>query len=187
MSEKPGIAERYMMASQSSNLSLNPERVHDVDVLIASALAKKDGSMCLALKVARMQATGSNAGIHAMAAEAGQWLLRASRVRSRFGSHLRSVAKSSLTTGQANRLALAVLRWMKSPVCTVCGGHGHPKMENAPILNTELICPACHGDGVVPLVNAVRNKYIDQAKWLVSELEHQGARAFEEMSQRLRN
>ena len=180
MSEPRTMSEAYLSATMSSNLRLNPERVTDADRLLAAAYASKDSRHDLALRVWRIRATGTMQGAHALAEDLGA-LMRSQSMRKR-GGYLRTGV--GLTFGQAKGVAMTVLKWWQHPTCRVCGGHGHPKMLNAPVLDTNVECPACHGTGKVPLT--IRQEYGDGARWVISEMESLSAMVWDDMARRLK-
>lgn len=174
--EKPGTAERYIAATNSSDLSLNPNARTDADVLIAAGLICKDDSRFdLALRFYRMKATGDMTPFRELSEIAGGWLWARSYRRGRTRLH----------GLQARDLATRVLFWWLNPICTACGGHGHPKMPNSPNINYGHDCGICHGTGQYPIQRIVPPGTADEARWLVDELDLFTGLVFAEMSRAL--
>jgi len=184
MSDKPGMAERYLRATSSSNLQTDAEHPGDIDKLMAAAWVSHSPRRDLALRVWRVRATGSVRGVHRMADDLGDMLQRQEADR-RHGRYLRGSNGRQLTAAKARGLAMTVLKWWRQPRCEACDGLGHPKMLNAPVLDLTRECPNCHGTGQAPLELRVRQEHIDQARWLVGQMESLSAMVFDAMARRL--
>lgn len=183
------MSEAYLSATMSSNLRLSQERVTDADRLLAAAYASaKDPRRDLALRVWRMRATGGMQGAHALAEDLGA-LMRTHSIQieqrgQRRSGPLRQRGHLAMTFGQAKGVAMTVLKWWQHPICRVCDGHGHPRMLNAPVLDTTVECPACHGTGKALLT--VRQEYSDVARWVISEMDGLSAMVWDDMARRLK-
>lgn len=184
MSDPRGMAERYLSATSSSHLQVQAEKPSDVDKLIAAGSLARDPRKDLALRVWRVRATGSARGVQGLAYELGEMLAGHGTDR-RQGRYLRSSTRQTMHPVKARMLAMTVLKWWRQPRCQVCDGLGHPKMLDAPILDTTRVCPHCHGTGVAPLELRVRHEHIEQARWLVSQMESLSALVFDQMARRL--
>lgn len=184
MSDPLSMAEKYLSATASSHLQVDAEKPGDVDKLIAAGSLARDPRKDLALRVWRVRATGSARGVHQMAEELGEMLAGHGADR-RQGRYLRSSTRETMHPMKARMLAMTVLKWWRQPRCQVCNGLGHPKMPNAPILDTTRVCPHCHGTGVAPLELRVRHEHIEHARWLVSQMEGLSALVFDQMARKL--
>jgi len=184
MSDKPGMAERYLRATSSSNLHTDADRPGDIDKLMAAAWASHSARRDLALRVWRVRATGSTRGVQRMAGDLG-YMLRRQEADRRQGRYLRGHTGRQLTDAKARGLAMTVLKWWRQPRCEVCDGLGHPKLPNAPVLDLTRECPHCHGTGEAPLELRVRHEHIEQARWLVGQMESLSAMVFDAMARRL--
>lgn len=115
--------ERYLIASQTSNLRVVAEVIGAGDVLIASGLAP--GRIGAALMRLHTKPTRDNlAMVHTQVA------MEANR----------------LNIANPDAVASAVIGWWLNRVCPVCFGRKFDKIENAPSLS-DIECPACHGTG----------------------------------------
>lgn len=182
MSDPRGMAEKYLSATASSHLQVDAEKPGDVDKLIAAGALARDGRKDLALRVWRVRATGSVRGAHRLADELGEMLVE-KEIRIRPVRHARN--RRVLSLHQARFLAITVLKWWRQPRCPVCDGLGHPKIANAPILDTTRECQHCHGTGVTPLELRVPHEHIEHARWLVSQMESLSALVFDQMARKL--
>lgn len=186
MSEVITVAERYLSSTQSSDLRVRAEGSCDADSLLAAAYATMgDNKRDLALKVWRLRATGGTSGSWGLMDDMGEMLYKhLVREDKPVNVRLRSMRKrkTPLTRAQSNAVALKTLQWWKKPTCQKCGGHGHPPMPNAPVLDTSIICSACDGTGTTPLKNVVLARHLDHAEWLVHQMEVLSSMVFNDMS-----
>ena len=152
------IEDRYAHATNSKNLLL-AEGACDADVLIGAGLAGQSKRLALGLALARMREGGSLDDVHHVSDElAGMLSARCAKRRER------------VVSGEgAKKLALvAILTWL-DPVCNVCGGHGHPVMQGAPVLDLAVMCPACHGTGRSSHAVGLTHRQVDLVDWRVAE------------------
>lgn len=179
------VEERYLLASNASDLSVIADQACDADKLLAAAYAAMgDARRNLALKVWRIRSTTEMSGAHQLAEELGALLRSSASTRS--GRYLRRAHAERLTELQSKDIAMMTLKWWSKPKCPVCAGHGHPVIPNTPVLNLNRVCRPCDGKGQVQLERLVRTEFIEPAKWLVSEMEGLSAMVFADMAKLLR-
>ena len=172
----PTIGERYIGATNSSDLSLNPEARTDADVLLAAGYAAAGNKAgALALRIYRMKASGDRAAFNELASIASRWL---------HGRSFRG-GRKRLSSLQARDLAARAMFWWLDPVCKPCNGLGHPLIPNSPVINHGHNCPVCHGKGQYPIHRIVPPGTADEARWLVDELDRQCAFVFADMARLL--
>lgn len=172
--ERPGLDEQYIAATNSSNLTLNPDKICAATHLIAAA--KGGGRMGSALIHLRAEwdrtdkpRRKTEAEIVARAKELpkykGKVDLKRARIEamSEYNYAMRERAKR--LTGRAlvmglledwaaargierDLLSPALFHWL-SPECPVCTGPGKVKALEAPVL-TDRKCDHCKGAGTWP-------------------------------------
>ena len=176
MSGKVTIQERYLRASQTSDLSVNPIAPSDADQLIAAGFATSGRPRrALALRIHRMMATGRLVGARDLSWELGAMLRsRMIHTRGRRASKLPNLAETS-------KMAMLVIKWMRFPTCPACHGRGHPIIPGTPHLDQSRLCKECHGTGLRPVERLVRTEYADDVRWLVSEIEGLVRQTFDAM------
>lgn len=170
---RPSLDERYISATNSSDLSLNPNATCDATHLIAAGLAgNRMGSALL-----HLQAEWHKAGKPRKWTES-EILARAEVHPKRQGKpdvkRARTEALLAYATALRKRAhglngwipALVIMgEWADqrgvdpdllspalyhflAPVCPVCDGHGKRRMEDAPVLGKQ--CYHCNGAGMWP-------------------------------------
>jgi hypothetical protein len=178
MTEKPSLEERYAAATNSSDLSLNPNKATDADVLLAAAYASTNNQRgSLGLRFWRMKAKQDMAALHELAAIAGFKLHKRSKYKGR--KKLRSI--------EARDLAARAIIWWTNPVCRPCNGLGHPLMPHSPVIHFGHDCPVCHGSGQYPLHRVVPPGCADEARWLVDEIDAMCRVVFNDMAPLMAN
>lgn len=183
MTERASGPERYLRATQTSDLRVDLIAPCDADQLLAAAYASSGSKRKkLALRVYRMRATGDMTGARDLAQELGQ-LLRGRMVRVRQFDR-RARFPSPL---QARQMAMKILLWWHLPTCPVCAGRGHPTIPDTPNLDTSRECEPCHGSGIRPVERLVRTEYVEDVRWLVAEMEALAGVVFDDMARRLAN
>lgn len=171
------VFDRYIQATQSSNLTLKPNSQTDVDVLLAAGLTSSENSqMALALRFFRMKFTGDTAPFNELSTIAGHWLHHASRRRS----------NRCLSRAQSIDVASKTLFWWLNPSCRDCNGLGHPKLQSN-LLNYAHNCPSCNGTGKYPLTKIAPLGTAQQAHDLIDHLNSQCDTALRHMKRRLRH
>lgn len=172
------IAERYLTATNSSQLGHDPNHVCDADRLLAAAYATAgDPFKSLALDVYRLKATADLAGAKSIASRMAEKVLQKSRPR--------RGAKPELSRVEAVDLCLVVIKWWQMQACPVCEGRGHPNIPGTPMLDTARQCAHCGGTGIRPLKKHVKPKQLDMAHWLVDTLNGLTAIIFSDMAKRM--
>lgn len=158
---KQNLHERYLCAARTKRLSLDAQRSTAADVLLAAGMASQhDEKSRVALRFARLK-SGDVAEFSALKDVAGTWLY----VRSK------RAGRARLKSASAGELASKVLFYWMNDTCRVCHGRGHPTMLNAPTLDTSRDCPACHATGREPVSRIVQPEYVDEARWLIDQLD----------------
>ena len=115
--------EKYLIASNTSNLRVVAESVGAGDVLIAAGWSP--GRIGSALMRLHTRPTRDNLEqIHTQVA------MEADRLR----------------IANPGAVASAVIAWWVDRVCPVCHGRKYDKIENTPTLS-DIECPKCHGTG----------------------------------------
>lgn len=174
--DRPTIAERYIGATNSRDLTVNPEARTDADVLLAAGYASAgNAAASLALRFYRLKATGDMGPFSELAGIAGRWLHRRSYYKGR--KHMSAL--------QARDLATRTMFWWLNPVCKPCDGRGHPLIPNSPVINHGHNCPVCHGTAQYPIHRIVPPGTADEARWLVDEMNRQCAFVFADMARLL--
>ena len=176
MSEKISTQERYLRASQTSDLSVNLVAPSDADQLIAAGFATAGRPRrALAVRIHRMMSTGRLVGARDLSWDLGA-MLRSHMIhaRGRSGSRVPNLAETS-------KMAMLVIRWMRFPTCPACHGRGHPSIPGTPHLDTSRACKECHGSGRRPVERLVRTEYAEDVRWLVSEIESLVRQTFDAM------
>lgn len=172
------IAQRYLKARGTSDLRVNTLRPTAADVLVAAGwVARYKEKHRIALDLVGVIGTEEMRGANAVAEELAGWLVR------------RSYKKTgkAMARIEAFDTAMTVLKWWKRPACFTCGGHGHPTIENSPVIDESKICHACEGTGRIPLDRLIKPKNLEHAKWLAGEIEMMCSDVFGRVARRLRS
>lgn len=120
---KTSTEERYIVATNTSNLRVEAEKRGDADVLIASAWAP--GRIGGALMRLHTRPTRDGlAEVHTQVA------MEADR----------------LNIANPDAVAAGVLAWWLDKLCKTCHGRKFDTIENTPSLSA-IECPVCHGTG----------------------------------------
>lgn len=169
----PGLDERYISATNASNLTLDPDHIGPVDHLIAAGLIGNRMGIALNHLLGEWGSAGkppkwTEAEIQARAEELpvrkGKPDLKRARAEATvtYAQGLRRVYLR--LPGRADALAI-MLEWAHlrsvdpdllspalyhylNPTCPVCDGLGHLRMQDAPVLGKQ--CHHCHGAGTWP-------------------------------------
>jgi hypothetical protein len=174
------MGERYLSATQSSNLRTEADRTTDADKLLAAAYAVAgDPRRDLALRVWRLKA-GDMRGCNQVADDMGQ-MMQSAMMR-KHGGYLRKLQYGGMSAIEARDLSLMVLKWWAYPTCPACHGRKGPLIPGTPVLDESMRCSPCGGTGQVPLERLFKAAQVDAAKWLVSELEGLSAVIFGDMA-----
>ena len=121
-----GTEERYLSASQSSNLRVQADKQGDADVMIASGWsASRIGAALMRLHT---KPTRDNlALVHVQV----------------------SMRADKLNIANPDSVASAVIAWWLSRTCPVCHGRKWDTIKDTPSLSA-IECPSCHGSGEKP-------------------------------------
>lgn len=171
----PTIEERYLSATNTSNLRVEAERTGSADVLIAYGWSmSRVGSALLRLQsewdssaksipppieavaalAQTMRKPGKKIDMRAAQKEADRWFDNELAI---FRLKLKNLTPVlTQTVGYMERKGIEyplekagpIVGWWLNKNCPECKGLGRPKILDAPILG-KLACPRCHGSGEV--------------------------------------
>lgn len=132
--------ERYLSASNSSNLKVDADKHGDADVMIASGWsASRIGGALMRLHT---KPTRDNlALVHTQVA----------------------IEADRLNLNDPGAIASSVLAWWLNRVCSVCHGRKLEVIANTPSLS-DIECPSCHGSGERKIPHGSVGKRL--ASWL---------------------
>jgi hypothetical protein len=176
MADQRSVLERYLAATQSSNLTLRQNSLGDADQLIASGMACTAGGLSIddkdrrmmAMEVFRMQAFGGERGVGPLVERMGRLIVK----RAAFDNDRRCRTLRSMSMHEAKDVAMTVLKWRSHKACPTCHGRGHPTIgEGREVIDESRICPECHGTGEVALERLVRREYAGLARWITGEVD----------------
>ena len=168
--------QRYLVARGTSDLRITSRRATSADILVAAGLvARRNEKNKMAVELAGVIGTGEMRGAKAIALRLSQQLRRRSFKTT--GLAMNSV--------EAFDTALMVLKWWLRPACLACGGHGHPTIENSPVIDDQKVCLVCEGAGKIPLERLLKPKTLPHAKWLAGEIEAMCSDVFSKIARRL--
>lgn len=158
-------AERYALATGTSDLSPNLGARCDIDKLIAAAWVAKDPKRTAAMALYRMAVTGSTCGLQTITDTMDGWL----------NGKLQRKGARPIPKVQRREMVVHVLRWWLRPTCGYCEGRGFELIgdddqEGARTLS-DRACKACHGTGKRPVEREVPPHLKDAARQLADELD----------------
>lgn len=172
------IAEKYLSATNTSQLAIDPEHACDADRLLAAAYATAgDPRKSLALDVYRLRATLDMRGARGIAER------MAIEVMQRSKPH--RMAKPTISRIEAVDLSINVLKWWQMQTCPKCEGRRHPVIPGTPHLDTTRACSHCHGTGIRPLRKHVKGQHLKLAEWMAGALDGLTALVFSDMLKRM--
>jgi hypothetical protein len=172
------VNEQYARAINSKNLKVQ-EFFCDADKIIAAGwVVGNDERRALALSMQRWM-SGDLRGMGQVVEVMAGW------VKSRSLRSAEHTAKP-IRPVEAVDIARSVCAWWMHRVCPECGGHGHPLMEGAPVLDESKLCPACNGTGQRSLTAGMTPQQAELASWLAGSLEAVAPFVFSDMARRLR-
>ena len=175
-----GISEGYLRAAVSSDLRLDALLQKDVDRLIAAAYAAGRSDWGdLAIRVFRLR-TGDMTGTRRLSEDLGDCLLEHLR-RESMTRHSGAPKVARLSRVVAADIAMAMLKWMQSPVCRTCEGRRHPTIPDTPKLDVTRRCRACAGTGLRPLETGIRQEHAEHIRWLTARIERAHTQVFGDM------
>jgi hypothetical protein len=159
--DRPGMPERYAMATRSGNLTPRLRGVTDADVLLAAGIAASgDPHLRLALQLYRIAVSGDRSDLPEVTQSMVFWL------------------KGQLSRGGQRPIRTSVLRavcvetivWWLNQTCNYCEGRGFESIEEASRLSA-VPCNVCHGTGKKALRRAVAPTHYDEAALIAAELD----------------
>ncbi len=155
--------DRYSRAVRSKNLRSEAEKVGDADTLGAAGLAGKHHPLAMALL--RLFVGDNSSARDIVNILAGMAVSKAWHWD-----------KVTLDANEAVDIARKVLAWHRDGVCKACGGHGHMVIPGTTTIG-EQACGSCRGTGRVPFDREFSMERIPLARWLLSEVERETAKA----------
>lgn len=177
------IRERYLTATQSSHLTVDPHHVCDADRLLAAGYAAAgDPLKSLALDVYRLRALSDMRGARHIAERMAHELMHQAR---QDGRNRRLAKPPSISRVAAVDMCLTVLKWWHMPACPACEGRCYPLIPDTPHLDATRECSACAGSGIRPLKKHIKSGQLDLAYWLVDRLDSLTAIVFADMLKRM--
>lgn len=177
------IAEKYLSATNSSQLAVDAEHACDADKILAAAYATAgDPRKSLALDVYRLRATADMRGARAIAERMAVEVMNQSKPD---GIRRRLAKPPTISRVEAIDLCIAVLKWWHMQTCPACEGRGHPRIPGTPHLDATRQCSACHGTGIRPLKKHVKAQHLKLAEWMAGALDGLTALVFSDMLKRL--
>lgn len=177
------IAERYLSATNTGQLAVDPEHACDADKILAAAYATAgDPRRSLALDVYRLRATSDLRGARSIADRMAVEIVN----RSRPGGINRRLPKPpTISRIEAIDLCIVVLKWWRMQTCPACHGRRHPVIPGTPHLDPTRTCGHCNGTGIRPLRKHVKANHMRLAEWIVDALDSLTASVFSDMLKRL--
>lgn len=171
------VAETYLRAVNSKNLRVD-ETHSDTDRLIAAGwVSSGSDRKALALTLQRWMA-GDLRGMQQTVELMVDWI--------KSGTRIGKPELTRMPRTEAMDIAKAVCAWWMHQTCPSCGGHGHPVMAGAPVLDTSRECVPCSGTGRRNLTAGMTDVQALVANGLVVMLEGVTPVVFGEMARRLR-
>lgn len=123
MTEAISTEERYLIASNTSNLRVVSESTGDCDVIIASGWAP--GRIGAALMRLHTKPTRDNL----------------------YNVHMQVTMEAErLHIANPDAVASAVIAWWLDRLCKTCHGRKFDTIKDTPSLSA-IVCPVCHGSG----------------------------------------
>ncbi len=172
------IAEKYLSATNTSHLAVDPDHVCDADRLLAAAYATAgDPRRSLALDVYRLRATADMRGARGIAERMAVEVVQRSRPH--------RMARPTIKRIEAVDLCITVLKWWHMQTCPACNGRRHPTIPGTPHLDVTRACSHCHGTGIRPLRKHIKPQHLRLAEWLVGALDGLTALVFSDMLKRM--
>lgn len=162
------ILDRYASAIRASSLKHDERSSHaPTDVLGAFGMADK--RLCERDEELSVPLTRLFLGDKAASKEVVRTLTKMARGKA-------PALRTDITTVQAEDMARACLAWHRDNVCKPCGGHGQMVIKGSTTIGGA-ICKACRGTGQIPFEKLFRHDWRELARWLVSEMEREQAKA----------
>jgi hypothetical protein len=176
MSESISTAERYLSATQTSDMRVQADVASDADRILAAAFAVSGRPRdTLALEVYNVLASTDMRGAKRVSDRMSGWLVR---------RYVKGKAQK-IKRVEAFDISMMLLKLWHKRVCVMCAGRGHPLVNNTPVLDESRECPACHGTGQIPIEQLFRHEHVEHARWLESEINSLCGFVFDAMARRL--
>lgn len=166
------ITDRYATAVRAKNLRASAKTMADgtnpvstaaaADVIGAFGLAGKKQPLAMAL--ARLLVGDRQVAREIVDILTSKVLSKAAALR------------VDITGNEAVVLGKSVLAWAQFGVCKPCNGLGHPTIPGTTTLS-EVACPHCHSTGRMPFDPHFAIEHLELARWLLSEIERDIAKA----------
>lgn len=175
----PTVSERYLRASHTIDITVDPTKRTDADLLIAAGWAAQGnvrGTQALALW--RMRETKDMAGFEGLAVHSANWII---------GKCTRPGRDQlpRINRVQARETADRVLVWWLDQTCGACEGRAHPLIPGSNRLDYSRECAECHGTGKSLVDHVVRQNLKPHARWLASEFDGMAGAIFKAMARLL--
>lgn len=158
-------AERYAIATGSSDLTPALDRRCDVDKLIAAGWATQgDPRRIAALALYRMGTVGNTQGLSLVVETMDGWL----------NGWTKRKGRQPIPKFQRRELVASTLKWWLNPTCGYCQGRGFelvPREDEVGAQTLSCHCKACSGTGRRPLVREVPAVFLKASESLAEELD----------------
>lgn len=186
MSERRTAEEKYLVATQASDLTVDPDQQTDADKLLAAAYAVGgDARKTLALDVYRIRATQGMNGAHGVAERLA--ILARGKMMRRPGARGRSDVAKAAKLVVLTDVAMMVLKWWQRQACPACHGRGHPEVPGTSRIDDSRECGECGGTGKIKLERLVKPEMAEIARWMASEMEGLSSMVFDDMAKLMKN
>lgn len=178
--DKPTMAERYVRAAASLNLTPDADERTDLDILIAAGLSVQyNPDRIAALRVLRMVDTQRLEDLQPVV----------EHYEASLAAYLARGGRRSIPQAGRRALIMAVLNWQMHKACDFCGGTGRvPRDVDAEGREAAVLtqmCDVCHSSGIKPLSRAVPSAHGRTALWLVDQMAMHAREAIKDMRRRL--
>lgn len=207
--DTPTVGERYMRATMSSNIKLDPNRRTDADILLAAGYALREkckdcgGTGRLAgkqpsLGTPRCQTCEGWGGYpdRRKSLALGLWRMKVNsdteqlyevvtEIDGWLQGRLSRGGNKPMRSDARRALMFSVIRWWLRNTCDYCAGRGFIEQENTGRLSA-VECEVCHGTGKKSLEREVPRVHIAHAQWLAAELDRLVQVVFDDMARLLR-
>lgn len=146
------LAQKYVRAAESTNLR-NDELHHDLEVIMAVALASTWGGLMFRVKYQNDRAS------YRRLLDQWTWIVSCKAVRRQWPNHI-DIKKVAY---------LSLQRWLNS-ICPACTGRKKQSVFNTPMLS-DRDCPLCQGTGEAPFSppKQIENEVLDMVEELFDD------------------
>lgn len=190
----PSTSERYLRASNTSDITVDPTKRTDADMLLAAGWAAQGnvrGTQALALwrlgKHWELECNTRNGQFFGpeglpefenLAVISANWIMGKCIKPGR--DQLPRIQRV-----QARETADRVLVWWLDQTCGACEGRAHPLIPGSNRLDYSRECAECHGTGKSLVDHVVRQQMKPHARWLASEYDGMAGAIFSAMARLL--